>query len=43
MFNFVTDSISSSLSSISGFDANQATLPHWYFVVGSNYGLVVSS
>ena len=43
MFNFVTDSISSSLSSISGFDANEATLPHWYVLAGSNYVLVVAS
>lgn len=43
MFNFLTDSISSNLSTISGFDPNQATLPHWYFVAGSNYVLVVAS
>lgn len=43
MFNFVTDSISSGLSTISGFDQNQSSLPHWYFVLGSGYVLVVSS
>jgi hypothetical protein len=43
MFNFVTDSISSGLSTISGFDQNQSSLPHWYALLGSNYVLVVKS
>jgi hypothetical protein len=43
MFNFVTDSISSGLSTISGFDQNQSSLPHWYAVIGSNYVLIVKS
>jgi hypothetical protein len=42
MFNFISDSVSSSLSSATGFDQNQSALPHWYFVIGSGYGLVVS-
>jgi hypothetical protein len=41
MFNFMTDSISSGLSTISGFDQNQSTLPHWYIAFGSHFVLVV--
>jgi hypothetical protein len=41
MFNFMNDSISSGLSSVSGFDQNQSSLPHWYVAVGSGFGIVV--
>ena len=40
MFNFMNDSISSGLSSVSGFDQNQSSLPHWYVAVGSGFGIV---
>jgi hypothetical protein len=42
MFNFLNDSISSGLSAVTGFDHNEATLPHWYVLFGSSYVLVVS-